>query len=65
MRKIAAHLEININEAVFPSLVEAASFASMKAQADALVPERMLNFGKVTRSFLQKGKRSMAGSVER
>ena len=56
MHKIAAHLEININEAVFPSLVEAASFASMKAQADALVPGADAKLWKSNAQFFAKGK---------
>ena len=37
MRKIAAHLEIEINEKAFPDLVKAAGFGAMTTQADSLV----------------------------
>ena len=39
MRKIATHLEIEINEKAFPDLVKAAGFAAMKAQTVSLVPK--------------------------
>ena len=38
MGKIAAHLDIEVDEKIFRDLVNAASFGVMKAQADSLVP---------------------------
>jgi len=55
MRKIAAHLAIEINEEVFPSLVEAASFASMKTNADDLAPAADANLWKNNSEFFANG----------
>ena len=38
MGKIAAHLDIEVDEKIFRDLVNAASFGVMQAQADSLVP---------------------------
>lgn len=43
VRRIAKRLGVDVDEARWPGLVEAASFSSMKARADALVP----NAGKI------------------
>ena len=38
MRRIAAFLEIDIPESLWPALVEAASFDAMKSMANELMP---------------------------
>ena len=55
MRKIAAHLAIEINEEVFPSLVEAARFASMKPNAEDLAPAAEANLWKNNSEFFANG----------
>ena len=55
MRRIAAFLEIPVPEERWPALVEAASFASMKRQADVLLPELALGFQGGAQAFLYKG----------
>ena len=39
MRRIAGLLDIEVNEELWPQLIEAAGFASMKRNADMLAPE--------------------------
>ncbi len=39
MRRLAAHLQIAVPDAVWPRLVEAATFEHMKSRADDLVPD--------------------------
>jgi aryl sulfotransferase len=55
MRRIAAFLDIEIEEALWPSLVEAARFENMKAVGDVLMPHvnAMLDGG--TSRFFNKG----------
>ena len=55
MRRIAAFLNIAIDEKVFPDLVEAASFASMKNKADDLAPSADANLWKSNGQFFSKG----------
>lgn len=38
MRRIAAFLDMDIPQSLWPALVEAASFESMKSMADELMP---------------------------
>ena len=38
MRKLAAHLEIDVDEDRWPRLVQAATFESMRSTADMMVP---------------------------
>jgi hypothetical protein len=38
MRRIATRLDIDVPEAVWPSLIDAATFASMRSRADVLTP---------------------------
>ena len=40
MRRIATRLEIEVDEAAWPELAEAASFASMSGRAETLLPDR-------------------------
>jgi aryl sulfotransferase len=55
MRRMAAFLDISIDDAVWPSLVDAARFETMKAQGNALLPgiERAFEGGHQT--FLYRG----------
>lgn len=39
MRRLAAHLGVEVPEPAWPGLVEAATFASMRSRADELVPD--------------------------
>ena len=55
MRKIAAHIGIKIDEEIFPGLVEAASFASMKTNADDLAPAADANLWKNNSEFFANG----------
>jgi aryl sulfotransferase len=54
MRRIAEFLEIEIPNGVWPELVEGASFESMRAQGDELMPQAKLTWGSVER-FLHLG----------
>jgi len=47
MRRIAAYLGIEISEALWPALIDAAGFQAMKAQGDLLLPiaQRILDQG--------------------
>jgi aryl sulfotransferase len=55
MRRIAAFLDIHIDEAVWPSLIEAAGFEAMREQGDALAPFLKAAFQDGARSFFNKG----------
>lgn len=55
MRSIARILEIEVDEALFPGLVEAATFSSMKRNADRLAPDTNLNMWKSNTQFFNKG----------
>ena len=44
MRRISEFLEIDTPESLLPDLVEAASFESMKANGDAMLPTLKLAF---------------------
>ncbi|MBI2877424.1 MAG: sulfotransferase domain-containing protein [Candidatus Tectomicrobia bacterium] len=55
MRKIAAYLEIVIDEEVFPSLVEAATFDSMKENAEKIVAGAEDFFKDGPKAFIYKG----------
>lgn len=51
MRRIAAFLDIPVREAIWPSLVGAARFTAMQADADALMPQARAMFRDDTRFF--------------
>ncbi|HEY2356098.1 MAG TPA: sulfotransferase domain-containing protein [Phenylobacterium sp.] len=55
MRRIAAFLDIAIDEAVWPSLVAAASFASMRAAGEELMPQTKTMFPEGSHRFFNKG----------
>lgn len=55
MRRISAFLDIPVNEAVWPSLVEAATFEGMKRDGDTLLAGMERAFEGGHRSFLHKG----------
>lgn len=55
MRRIARYLEIEVPEAKWPELVEAASFEAMKRDGELLLPELALVFQGGAASFLHKG----------
>jgi aryl sulfotransferase len=55
MRRVAAFLEIEIPERQWPVLVDAATFESMKKDADALLPELAMGMTGGAQSFIHKG----------
>ena len=55
MRRVAKFLDIPINQAVWPSLVQAARFSDMQAAADSLMPHLRLTRTDGPRSFFHKG----------
>ena len=61
MRRIARYLEIEVPEAKWPELVEAASFEAMKRDGELLLPELALVFQGGAASFLHKGTNEWRG----
>lgn len=55
MRRIAKFLDIEIDEALWPSLIEAASFDSMKNNAEVLMPNANRAWKGGGNTFLHKG----------
>jgi aryl sulfotransferase len=55
MRRISAFLDIPVDEAIWPSLVEAADFESMKAAGADLMPGAEMSFEGGHKTFLNKG----------
>lgn len=55
MRRIARILDIEVEEALWPTLVEAAGFDSMKERADMLAPEVDLQAWSENKRFFNKG----------
>jgi aryl sulfotransferase len=55
MRRIAAFLEIVVDEEVWPSLVEAAGFEAMKRAGDTLMPRAAASWDKGADRFFNKG----------
>ena len=55
MRRISDFLDIGIDEAVFPSLVEATGFEAMKKKADSLAPGADAKLWKNNARFFNKG----------
>ena len=55
MRRIAEHLDITINEDVWPELVEAAKFDNMKSNADQLAPDVDWGGWKDNKDFFKRG----------
>jgi len=55
MRRLAAFLEIEVEEGKWPELVRAATFDQMKANADRIAPEADHRIWKSTESFFNKG----------
>lgn len=56
MRRLADFLDIAVDEAVWPALVEAATFEKMKGNAEMLVPEADKNMWTNRQGFFHKGK---------
>ena len=54
MRRISEFLDIPVNEAIWPSLVEAATFEAMKRDGDRLLAGMEMGFEGGHRSFLHK-----------
>jgi aryl sulfotransferase len=55
MRRIAAYLDIPVNEAVWPDLVRAVTFEQMKANAGKLAPGATQGLWKDTADFFHQG----------
>ncbi|HET6969083.1 MAG TPA: sulfotransferase domain-containing protein [Ornithinibacter sp.] len=55
MRRLAAHLGIEVPEDRWPSLVEAATFASMKARASTTAPNAGKGFWRSDGAFFNRG----------
>ena len=55
MRRIAAFLDIPVDEALWPSLVQAASFEQMREAGDALMPHAKTSWVGGARQFFNKG----------
>jgi aryl sulfotransferase len=55
MRRISAFLDIETPEALWPSLVKAASFEDMRAKGDLLAPATMRRFQGGAERFFNKG----------
>lgn len=55
MRKISAFLDIPVNEAIWPDLVEGVTFKSMKANAGVMAPGATAGLWKDTSNFFHKG----------
>jgi hypothetical protein len=55
MRRIAAALAIEVDEAAWPALVKTATFADMKANAERAAPDVHLGLWKDNRAFFNKG----------
>ena len=56
MRRVARILEIEIDETIWPELVRAATFDSMKARADELAPDASEGAWKNNASFFNQGR---------
>lgn len=55
MRDIAAYLEIAVPDRIWPDLVQAATFESMKANADRTAPDTNFNMWKDNAAFFRSG----------
>lgn len=55
MRRIAAFLEIEVDEDIWPSLVRAADFEAMRASGEDLMPQSKAIFTEGSRRFFHKG----------
>jgi len=55
MRRVSAYLDIPVNEALWPSLVEGMTFKSMKANADIMAPGGSQGAWKDTSKFFHRG----------
>ena len=55
MQRIADFLEIDVPPALWPSLVEAATFETMQRDGAALLPGMENGFAEGTKTFLNKG----------
>jgi len=55
MRRLAAFLEIEVAEKLWPSLADGATFDTMKKEADALIPETEIGFKGGGKTFINKG----------
>lgn len=55
MRRISRFLDVDVDESLFPSLVKAATFESMKSKADQLVPDADSGMWKSNRKFFNQG----------
>ena len=55
MRRISAFLDVEVDEGIWPTLVEAATFEAMKRDGELLVPETAMIFEGGSQTFIHKG----------
>jgi len=55
MRRISTFLEIDVNDSIWPTLVEAATFDAMKRDGEMLLPETAMIFRGGSQTFINKG----------
>jgi aryl sulfotransferase len=55
MRRVSAYLEIPVNEALWPTLVQSVTFTAMKANAEKLAPAATIGLWKDTANFFYQG----------
>jgi aryl sulfotransferase len=55
MRRVSAYLEIPVNEALWPTLVQSVTFMAMKANAEKMAPAATIGLWKDTASFFHQG----------
>jgi aryl sulfotransferase len=55
MRRISAFLDIDVNDSIWPTLVEAATFEAMKRDGEMLLPETAIIFQGGSQTFINKG----------
>jgi aryl sulfotransferase len=56
MRRLAATLGINVDESVWPALLNAASLDAMRAKADVLAPNTSHDLWRDNRAFFAEGR---------
>jgi aryl sulfotransferase len=55
MRRVSAYLDIPVNETLWPTLVQSATFNAMKANAEKMAPASTIGLWKDTSNFFHRG----------
>lgn len=63
MRRVAAFLEVHVDEEIWPSLVRAAEFSAMQGAGDILMPHLAKGMAEGSRRFFHKGRNGRWRSV--